>query len=146
MCLFTDSTSLLLSLFIRILLLSNLWHAFNSCISPDLNVASMRLWERYPELALFPGTLVLADNRPDNDEYPSSSLNQAQLSSEEPALSHAACQDGARSYSQEGMHDSQQRRSMCSPCAHRMGSQASLQQADICQCRYHMPSILCSSY
>ena len=63
----------------------------------------MRLWEEYPHVALFPGTVVLNDNRSGNTEYPSFFLDQAQLSSEEPGLADAACQQGARLYSQEGM-------------------------------------------
>lgn len=63
----------------------------------------MKLWGEHPGLAVFPGTLILDDGRPGDHDYPSSSLTQAQLSAEEPALSGIACQAGARLYLQEGM-------------------------------------------
>ena len=71
-------------------------------IIADLNIASMKLWAQYPELAVFPGTVLLNDKRTGDAEYPSSPLSQPQLRSEEPGLSSAACQDGARLYPQEG--------------------------------------------
>lgn len=64
----------------------------------------MKLWGQYPDLAVFPGTALLNDDRPGDPDYPSSSLSQAQLSAEEPALSSDACQAGARLYPQEGAH------------------------------------------
>ena len=70
--------------------------------SADLSSDSMKLWGQYPDLAVFPGTVLLNDDRPGNPDYPSSSLTQAQLSAEEPALSSDACQAGARLYLQEG--------------------------------------------
>lgn len=63
----------------------------------------MKLWQQYPDLAVFPGSLLLEDNRPDDATYPSSSLSPEQLAAEEPALSSAACQHGARLYEPEGM-------------------------------------------
>ena len=82
--------------------------AVRRCITPkplpaELNQASMKLWEDYPDLAVFPGTVLLNDDRPDRDEYPSSPLDAAQLKQEEPGLSDTACKAGARLYSQEGM-------------------------------------------
>lgn len=62
----------------------------------------MKLWGQYPDLAVFPGTVLLSDKRPGDPDYPSSPLTQSQLSAEEPALSNGACQAGARLYSQEG--------------------------------------------
>lgn len=62
----------------------------------------MKLWGQYPDLAVFPGTVLLNDTRPGDPDYPSSPLTQSQLSAEEPALSDGACQAGARLYSQEG--------------------------------------------
>ena len=64
----------------------------------------MKLWGQYTDLAVFPGTVLLDDDRPGNFDYPSSSLTQGQLSAEEPALSSDACQAGARLYPQEGAH------------------------------------------
>ena len=69
----------------------------------ELNQASMKIWEGYPELAVFPGTVLLSDDRPGRDEYPSSPLTADQLKQEEPSLSDTACNAGARLYSQEGM-------------------------------------------
>lgn len=74
------------------------------CQYADLNSDSMKLWGQYPDLAVFPGTVLLSDDRPGDPDYPSSSLTQAQLSAEEPALSGDACQAGARLYPQEGAH------------------------------------------
>lgn len=68
----------------------------------DLNYASMKLWQEYPDLAVFPGSLLLADNRPDDATYPSSLLSAEQLGTVEPALSPAACRQGARLYKPEG--------------------------------------------
>lgn len=68
----------------------------------DLNYASMKLWKEYPDLAVFPGSLLLADNRPDDATYPSSLLSAEQLGTVEPALSTAACRQGARLYKAEG--------------------------------------------
>ncbi|KAL3143680.1 hypothetical protein ABBQ38_002475 [Trebouxia sp. C0009 RCD-2024] len=68
----------------------------------DLNSASMKLWGKYPHLAVFPGALILDDGRPGDRDYPSSNLTQDQLSAEEPALSDEACQAGARQCLQEG--------------------------------------------
>lgn len=62
----------------------------------------MKLWGQYPDLAVFPGTVLLDDKRPGDPDYPSSPLTQSQLTAEEPALSSGACQAGARLYSQEG--------------------------------------------
>ena len=67
----------------------------------------MKLWEQYPDLAAFPGTLFLHDDRPERDEYPSAALTAEQLKQEEPALSANACKAGARLYKQEGMPSSQ---------------------------------------
>lgn len=69
----------------------------------DLNSASMKLWGKYPHLAVFPGALILDDGRPGDRDYPSSNLTQDQLSAEEPALSDEACQAGARQCLQEGI-------------------------------------------
>ena len=64
----------------------------------------MKLWGQYPDLAVFPGTVLLDDDRPGDPDYPSASLTHAQLSAEEPALSSDACQAGARLYPQEGAY------------------------------------------
>lgn len=74
----------------------------------DLNSASMKLWGQYPELAVFPGTVLLDDDRPGDPAYPSSSLTQAQLSAEEPTLSSMACQADAR-------HTLRKARTCCAP-------------------------------
>ncbi|KAA6422017.1 MAG: hypothetical protein FRX49_08035 [Trebouxia sp. A1-2] len=68
----------------------------------DLNMHSMKLWAQYPDLAAFPGSLILNDKRTKDNAYPSSSLTPEQLKHEEPDLSDAACQGGARLYKPEG--------------------------------------------
>jgi len=69
----------------------------------DLNLHSMNLWGQYPDLAVFPGSLILDDDRTGDNAYPSSPLTPEQLKQEEPELSDAACQGGARMYKPEGM-------------------------------------------
>ncbi len=69
----------------------------------DLNIHSMKLWGQYPDLAAFPGSLILDDDRTGDKAYPSSSLTPKQLKQEEPKLSDAACQGGARLYKPEGI-------------------------------------------
>lgn len=68
----------------------------------DLNHSSMKLWGQYPDLAVFPGSLLLADARTGDSVYPSSPLLAEQLQKEEPGLSESACKDGARLYQPEG--------------------------------------------
>ncbi|KAL0045603.1 hypothetical protein WJX82_011039 [Trebouxia sp. C0006] len=68
----------------------------------DLNLLSMKLWGQYPDLAAFPGSLILSDHRTGDKAYPSSPLTPQQLKQEEPKLSNAACQGGARLYKPEG--------------------------------------------
>lgn len=68
----------------------------------DLNLHSMKLWGQYPDLAVFPGSLILNDDRTGDNAYPSSPLTPEQLKLEEPELSNAACQGGARMYKPEG--------------------------------------------
>lgn len=68
----------------------------------DLNHSSMKLWGQYPDLAVFPGSLLLADDRTGDTAYPSSPLIPEQLQEEEPGLSESACKDGARLYQPEG--------------------------------------------
>ena len=67
----------------------------------------MKLWGQYPDLAVFPGSLILNDNRTGDNAYPSSPLTPEQLKLEEPELSNAACQGGARMYKPEGMQQLQ---------------------------------------
>ena len=64
----------------------------------------MKLWQQYPDLAVFPGSLLLADTRPEDAFYPSTSLSPEQLVAEEPALSPEASRKGARLYGPEGCH------------------------------------------
>lgn len=71
-------------------------------LDADLNLASMKLWEQWPDLAAFPGTVVLHDDRPDCEEYASVPLSSQLLKTEEPGLSDNACKGGARLYHQEG--------------------------------------------
>ena len=63
----------------------------------------MKLWGQYPDLAAFPGSLILNDDRTWDNAYPSSPLTPEQLKEEEPELSEAACQGGARLYKPEGL-------------------------------------------
>ena len=74
-----------------------------SSVYTDLNLHSMKLWGQYPDLAAFPGSLILDDDRAGDNAYPSSPLTPDQLEQEEPELSDAACQGGARLYKPEGM-------------------------------------------
>ncbi len=67
----------------------------------------MNLWGQYPDLAVFPGSLILDDDRTGDNAYPSSPLTPEQLKQEEPELSDAACQGGARMYKPEGMQQLQ---------------------------------------
>ena len=78
-----------------------------SGIYTDLNLLSMKLWGQYPDLAAFPGSLILSDHRTGDKAYPSSPLTPQQLKQEEPKLSNAACQGGARLYKPEGMQQLQ---------------------------------------
>ncbi len=63
----------------------------------------MKLWGQYPDLAVFPGSLLLDDDRTGDTAYPSAPLAPEQLKTEEPGLSDAACKDGARLYKPEGI-------------------------------------------
>lgn len=62
----------------------------------------MKLWQQYPGLAAFPGSLLLADQRDDDASYPSSLLSPEELASEEPGLAQKARHGGARLYQPEG--------------------------------------------
>lgn len=74
------------------------------CICPtDLNHSSMELWRQYADLAVFPGSLILDDDRTGDSAYPSSPLTPDHLKEEEPGLSDAACKAGARLYKSEGV-------------------------------------------
>ena len=64
----------------------------------------MKLWHEYPDLAVFPGSLVLEDKRPEDATYSSTPLSPEQLATKEPALSQQACKQGARLYQPEGIH------------------------------------------
>ena len=81
-------------------------HIYSS-VHTDLNLHSMKLWGQYPDLAAFPGSLILDDDRTGDNAYPSSPLTPEQLKEEEPKLSDAACQGGARMYKPEGMQQLQ---------------------------------------
>ena len=78
----------------------------NYFCSVDLNYESMKLWHEYPDLAVFPGSLVLEDKRPEDATYSSTPLSPEQLATEEPALSKQACKQGARLYQPEGIRNS----------------------------------------
>ena len=96
----------------------------------ELNCKSMDRWHQFPNVAFFPGCMLLGDDRPDDSKYPSESFTPQQLSAQEPALATSACRSCARLYTQEGMP-------CCVPCASFVhdGVRHQAQGAKIC-CTY----------
>lgn len=77
---------------------------FGHTCKAEMNFESMKLWQQYPDLAVFPGSLLLEDKRPEDATYASKSLSPDQLAAQEPALSLEASRKGARLYASEGLH------------------------------------------